>query len=187
MIEYTTSDCKSDLISILELQKANLLNVLTLDEIRDQGFVTVTHTYDELNKLNNIEKHIIAKEGDTIIGYLLSMTEKSKFDLPVLIPMFKVFDEIIYKNRLISDYNYIVVGQVCVKKEYRGKSILDNCYLTYKNIFINKYDFAITEISLENRRSFNAHTRIGFKEIYRYIDPVKTEWSIVIWDWKKDK
>lgn len=186
MIEYTTSDRESDLIGILELQKANLLNVLTPDEIRDQGFLTVVHTFEELKNLNEIEKHIIAKEDNKVVAYVLSMTERSKFDLPLLVPMFKTFDEVVYKNRLISDYNYIVVGQVCVDKQYRGKSILENSYLAYKNRFINKFDFAITEVATRNFRSLKAHAKIGFKEIHRYIDPVETEWSIVVWDWQNE-
>lgn len=144
------------------------------------------HTYEELSNLNKIEKHIIAKTGDKVIAYVLSMTQQSKFDLPVLIPMFQIFDEIVYNNRLISDYNYIVVGQVCVDKAYRGKSVFENCYLTYKNNFINRSDFALTEIATQNLRSQKAHSKIGFKEIHRYIDPSNIEWSIVVWDWRID-
>ena len=33
------------------------------------------------------------KDGNKIIGYLLAMTQKSQFDIPILIPMFKIFNE----------------------------------------------------------------------------------------------
>lgn len=186
MIQYTSSNTESDLSGILELQKTNLPDVLTPDEIKSQGFVTVVHSYNDLKKLNDIEKHIIAKDDDNVIAYLLAMTQQSKFDIPILIPMFKMFDEVIYEGKPVSDYNYLVVGQVCVAKEYRGQGVLDKCYDTYKNYFTNKYDFAITEIDGKNLRSINAHKRIGFKEIHRYTTD-KTEWSIVVWDWRKGK
>ena len=185
MIEYTTSKSKDELLSILDLQKANLSHALTKDEIISQGFVTVNHSYDQLKNLNDIENHIIAKDNSKVIAYLLAMTQQSKFDLPVLVPMFERFEKISFLNKLISDYNYIVVGQVCVDKSYRGKGILDNCYTAYKNQFGIKYDFAITVIASKNLRSLNAHKRIGFIEIDRYISADKTEWCIVLWDWGK--
>lgn len=184
MISYTTSTTDQELLGILALQKANLADGLTAAEIESQGFVTVTHSFAELKKLNDVENHIIAKDGDSIIAYLLAMTQHSRFDIPVLIPMFEMFTQLLFSDKPISSYNYMAVGQVCVDKNYRGVGILDNCYAAYKNRFKEKYDFAITEIVCTNLRSLNAHKRIGFKEIHRYNASNNTEWSIVVWDWK---
>jgi hypothetical protein len=184
-IRYTTSTTKEDLTGILDLQKANLLSVLTKEETLTQGFVTVIHSYGQLEKLNSIEQHIIAKQGNTIIAYVLAMTEHSKSDIPILIPMFNLFDKLFLNGRPISGYNYLLVGQACVDKKYRGQGILDHCYAAYKKKFAGKYDFAITEIASANVRSRNAHKRIGFKEIHRYYSNDKTEWCIVLWNWKE--
>src|SRR5438552_11059645 len=108
MIEYTTSKSKDELLGILNLQKENLSNVLTKDEIISQGFVTVDHSYDQLKNLNDIENHIIAKDNDKVVAYLLAMTQQARFDIPILIPMFERFERISLRNKLISDYNYIV-------------------------------------------------------------------------------
>lgn len=184
MIVYTTSKTDKDLLQILELQKNNLPAGLTSEQIAAEGFVTVSHSFGDLQKMNSIEESIIAKDDDRVIAYLLAMTEKSKLDIPILIPMFDAFDNIIFRNKKISDYQYIVVGQVCVAAGYRGKGILDSCYTEYKKHFENKYDFAITEISNRNQRSLNAHKRIGFDTIYEYQAPDGETWSIVLWDWK---
>jgi ribosomal protein S18 acetylase RimI-like enzyme len=184
MITYTTSTTDKELSEILGLQKSNLPQNLTDAEIKSQGFVTVSHTFNDLKKLNDYEQHLIIKDGDKIAGYLLAMTQHSKHDIAILIPMFEVFDKTEYKNKLISSYNYIVVGQVCIDKDYRGRGLLDKAYEAYKNHFKEKYDFAITEIATSNTRSINAHKRIGFSEIHRYTDRKNIEWSIVIWDWK---
>jgi len=183
MIHFTTSNTKDDLSGILSLQKANLPEVLSKDEIISQGFVTVMHNYDELNNLNEIENHIVAKDGNNVIAYLLAMTKQSKYKIHILIPMFEIFDSIFFEGKLISLYNYIVVGQVCIAKQYRAQGIIDNCYAFYKDHFKSKYDFAITEIASTNLRSVNAHKRVGFKEIHSYVSN-NTEWSIVLWDWK---
>ena len=76
------------------------------------------------------------------------------------------------------------MGQVCIDKEFRGLGILDNCYIKYKENYLNKYDFAITEIAGTNSRSRIAHNRIGFKEINTYLGPENTEWNVVVWNWK---
>ena len=100
--------------------------------IKNQGFVTVVHSLEDLKKLNSQEQHLVMKDGDTIVGYLLAMTKYSRHDIPVLIPMFDVFDKLAYKKKLIASSNYIVVGQVCIDKNYRGMGLLDNSYATYK-------------------------------------------------------
>lgn len=119
-----------------------------------------------------------------MVGYLLAMTKNSQSAIPVLIPMFEVFNKILYNNKLVADQTFIVVGQVCIDKDYRGKGLLDKAYQAYKIIFKNKYDFAITEIAATNKRSLNAHKRIGFTDVHHYTDSNNIEWRIVIWEWR---
>lgn len=183
MIRYTTANSTEDLQQILQLQQKNLPAALPEEEIRSQGFVTVVHREDDLQKMNTIEPHIIARDGDTVIAYLLAMTESSKNDIPVLVPMFATFEQLTFAGKQLTDYSYMVVGQVCVDKQYRGQGILDRCYDFYRQTFSPKYDFAITEIDAQNGRSLAAHKRIGFHELHRFHSPDGTEWVIVIWDW----
>jgi predicted GNAT superfamily acetyltransferase len=182
MIAYTSAGSSEDLLGILNLQKANLPETLSRDQIESQGFVTVTHSYEQLKRLNDIEKHTIAKDEQKVVAYLLAMTEQSKHDIPILIPMFEMFNSILYANKLISAYKYMVVGQVCIDKDYRGQGILENCYDSYRKQFMDRYDFAITEIASTNLRSLRAHNRIGFEEISRYTAD-NIEWCIVLWNW----
>lgn len=180
-LNYTFANSENDLHSILSLQKKNLSVALTKEEINEQGFVTVDHSFEQLASLNNYEKHIICKDGEKVVAYLLAMTIDSKDDIPVLIPMFEQFNALELEGRPLSDHHYIVVGQVCVDKSYRGMGILDKCYETYQKAFRDKYDFAITEISTRNTRSLKAHARIGFKELNRFLGPDGEEWVIVYW------
>ncbi len=185
MVIYATVKSKEEILQVLDLQKSNLPQNLTEEQISTQGFVTVIHSYETLKKMNNIEPGIIAKKDERVIGYLLAMTQKSKNDIPILIPMFNVFDNMIYDNKKVSAYKYLVVGQVCIAKDWRGQGILDDCYIAYKKHFSDRYDFAITEIDRTNKRSVNAHLRIGFKIIHNYKDLSGVEWEIVLWDWRK--
>ncbi|THU39783.1 GNAT family N-acetyltransferase [Niastella caeni] len=182
-MEFTTTKTNKDLEQILELQKQNLAAGLTGEQITSQGFVTVSHSFQDLLKMNDIEAHVIAKDNDRVIAYILAMTARSRFDIPILIPMFELFEQVNYQNKKVADWRYMVVGQVCVAAGYRGKGILDECYTAYRNNFKDRYDFAITEIATRNQRSINAHKRIGFETIHEYVAPDGEEWSIVVWKW----
>ena len=184
MLEFTIAKSRHDLEGILSLQRANLAVNLTGEEIQSQGFVTVVHSYEMISKLNKAEPHVIAKDGDKVVGYTLAMTSAAKNDIPVLVPMFELFESIDYSSRKLSTYQYIVVGQVCVDKEYRGQQVLDKCYAEYRRQFSARYEMAITDIVSSNLRSLNAHKRIGFKELYTFTDSAGTEWVIVAWDWR---
>jgi predicted GNAT superfamily acetyltransferase len=184
MIIFTTSTTDNELAEIITLQKQNLPANLTAAEMQEQGFVTVVHSLDDLKKMNQFEQHLVIKDTDTIVGYLLAMTKKSQFDIPVLVPMFEAFEQVSYQNKLLADYNFIVVGQVCIDKGYRGKGLLNKSYQAYKKIFSSKYDFAITEIATANQRSLNAHKTVGFREVHQFTDINQIEWSIVLWDWR---
>lgn len=183
MISYTTSKTADDLKQILELQKQNLAIGLTAEQIASQGFVTVSHSFQDLLTMNAIEEHVIAKDNERVIAYLLAMTVRSRLDIPMLLPLFEKFEQIEYQNKKVADWRYIVVGQVCVAEGYRGKGILDACYAAYRNKFKDRYDFAITEINNRNQRSLKAHKRIGFETIHEYQAPDGEEWNIVLWRW----
>ena len=184
MITYTIASSDEDLNGIIGLQQSNLPANLTREEMAGQGFVTVVHSLADLKKMNGIEPHIIAKDGDRVIAYLLAMTSASEKDIPVLFPMFEMFRNISFAGRPVADHRYIVVGQVCVGKEYRGQGVLDRCYAEYARRLSSRYDFAITEISTRNTRSIQAHKRIGFIPLHEYEAPDGELWSIVVWEWR---
>ncbi len=183
MIQYTTAQSDDDLRGILELQAKNLTRSLSAVEISSQGFVTVEHSFESLKKLNKTERHIIAKQDNRVVGYILSMTPEARDDIPVLVPMFRIFDETPYQGKMISDHRFIVVGQVCVDRDFRGQGLFDNCYRAYREYHKDKYAFAITEIARANPRSLNAHKRTGFRELRSYRDENDTDWIVVIWNW----
>lgn len=183
MITYNIAANDTNLVEIIELQKANLKERLSKTEILREGFVTVTHSLTDLQNMDGYEKSLLMKDDNKTVGYLLAMTKNSEADIPVLVPMFETFEKILYKGKLLNEYRYIVVGQVCIEKNYRGQGLLGNAYNAYKNHFSKKYQLAITEIATENQRSINAHRKIGFKEIHRFTDINQIEWSIVLWDW----
>lgn len=183
-ITYTATSNKADLAGVLALQTANLKKNLSREEIEANGFVTVEHHWKTLASMAEIEPQIVAKHNEKVVGYVLAMTKASRFDIPVILPMFAEFEKITYRDRIVAGYDYMVVGQACVHKDYRGTGIIEGCYRRYRETFAERYDFAITEIAASNLRSVKAHKKVGFEEIHVYKDADYNEWVVVVWDWR---
>lgn len=183
MITFETTDKKEDLQEILNLQKANLKKNLSKEEAEMDGFVTVDHDWETLIALTNIEPHAVAKESGKVVGYVLAMTKKSRFDIPLISPMFDEFKRIPYRGKTIADFNYMVVGQTCVHKDYRGQGLVEGLFHQYKTAFSERYDFSITEIDSSNIRSLKAHQKVGYGIIHSYTDSSGTHWNVVVWEW----
>ncbi|WP_026838401.1 acetyltransferase [Gillisia sp. JM1] len=184
-IIYKTCTSKKELEGILQLQNENHYSKLSKEEIASEGFLTCTHNLDLLTEFNTIALHIIAVSNDKVIAYLLTMTAIAEAQMPLLKPMFLEFEKVFYSTKHIAEYNYLIVGQVCVGKGFRGQGVLEKCYKLYKAIYKDRFDFAITEIDLRNQRSLKAHLKLGFREIHRYFSPDGVEWCIVLLDWNK--
>jgi hypothetical protein len=181
-----TASSESDLEGILLLQRANLAQNVSEIEKLDQGFVMVPHQLPDLQHFANYAAQLILKEDEKVVGYLLAMSKSLRETVPMLKPMFAQIDQITYSGKEIRDSNYLIVGQVCVGKEFRGLGLIDQMFAEYRKLFEEKYDFAITEIVTSNSRSIRAHLRVGFEIIHTFQDEFQ-EWNIVLWDWQKLK
>ena len=175
MIDFKVTSSKKELEQILELQQRNLPKNLSEEEMQTQGFVTVEHNYDILYQMHEVHPHVIAVADGNVVGYVLSMSKSFGNSIPVLVPMFKELEKI------DIDPNYIVMGQVCVDKNYRGKGIFRGLYAKMKAVFTDDFKSIITEIDALNTRSLNAHEAVGFSEICEY-EAGGQLWKVVAMD-----
>ncbi|WP_297705487.1 GNAT family N-acetyltransferase [uncultured Eudoraea sp.] len=148
---------------ILSLQRENSPNVLSMKEMEQEGYVTVTHTLDLLERMNKVCPHIIAKENDKVIGYALCMHPKFGNEIDILKPMFKEINSVLPPGE-----KYLVMGQVCIQKEYRKMGIFQNLYKKMQVVNKTNYNCIITEVDALNKRSLNAHFAVGFIELKTY-------------------
>ncbi|GAB4110882.1 MAG: hypothetical protein OHK0057_34850 [Thermoflexibacter sp.] len=184
-IYYTQVSQDDEIRQILALQQINLPKNISREEALEQGFVTVEHDFALLKKMNDLAPSTIAKDGEKVVGYCLSMLVELKNDVPVLVPMFEIIEKIDYQGKKLNDLPYIAMGQVCVDKNYRGSGVFDGMYQAMKSYFEHQFDRVITEVALRNTRSLKAHQRVGFRNVYEYTAPDGENWAIVVWDWKK--
>lgn len=176
----TTNDELQQIVTLSHINQRE--NVSEAEKIK-QGFISWEYSYELLKQMQDHCPHIIVKDGAKLAGYaLVAMKEAKTFHVD-LAAMISKLETLVYNGKPLADYNYYVMGQVCVDKTYRGKGVFDMLYQHHKTVLKDRFDFVVTEISTNNLRSIRAHEKVGFKNIYTYKDAVD-EWSVVLWDWE---
>lgn len=185
IISFASTD--DDVRQILQLQQKNLPASLDEPEMQEQGFVTVQHDPEVLYEMNRAAPAVLAKYHGSVVGYALVMTIAFRNRIPILLPMFRMIDDLTYHGRPLSSYRYFIMGQVCISKEFRGMGLFDKLYAGLKKELSNSYDLLITEVATRNKRSVKAHLRVGLKTVHMYTDDRGEQWELMVWDWTHDK
>jgi len=174
MITFGRAISQTDLDQILSLQRKNLPGSISSEERKNEGFVTVSHTFGILKAMNDVCPHIVVKSDGILIGYALCMHPKFASEIEVLRPMFEEINTIRPKME-----NYIVMGQICIAKAFRGQGIFRQLYQTMQQAVQPDFERIITEVDTKNTRSLRAHYAIGFEELktYRYGDQ---NWKLIV-------
>ncbi|MEJ0101634.1 MAG: GNAT family N-acetyltransferase [Bacteroidota bacterium] len=183
MIHATTVSTHGELQQILDLQKRNLKQHISENEKDEQGFLTMPFDMPMLETLHAVAPTVIIKDDDNVVAYAIVLLQEGRKAYPDIEPMFVNFENLSWQGKPLYDYKFYAMGQICVDKAYRGKGLFDMLYQKHKEIYQNKFDFIVTEISTSNYRSLNAHKRVGFVIINTFTDPLD-EWDVVIWDWR---
>jgi GNAT superfamily N-acetyltransferase len=175
---------ETQLEQILLLQSENLPAVLSPDEARTQGFVTLQHSLEALRRMHEVLPSVVAHDDDRLVGYALSMARECRQVVPVLEPLFEVLDRLSLPGQPLADRTSYVMGQVCVAKQSRGRGVFEALYAAHRKAYASRFEVLTTEISIRNPRSLRAHARIGFRDIHRY-DDATDSWVVVAWDLDK--
>ena len=181
----TTATTDEELQQILTIQKRNLPSRLSSDQQADQGFVSADHDLSTLQAMGRSAAHIIAKDGNIIAGYALAMTRAYSKAVPLLTGIFEFQDTLVYRGKTLAEHDYIVMGQVCVDENYRGRKLVDKMYAYYQTIHSAQFPLLVTAISPRNTRSIRVHERCGFQTLDTFQGPDGHRWVIVVWDWRK--
>lgn len=176
-IQFKRVSSEKELYQILDLQKKNAIPSLSDHEKEKEGFVTVVHSFEIIKQMNDASAHIIAKDGDNLVGYALVMLKEFRDEISLLSAMFETASE------LLGNKNYLAMGQICVAKEYRKQGVFRGMYTFYKEELQIEFDCLLTEVATDNTRSLAAHKSIGFEIIKTQITQ-GTSWELMNWKWK---
>jgi ribosomal protein S18 acetylase RimI-like enzyme len=175
----------TELEGIRKLQEENLKRNLPDDEAETEGFVTAEYSIEFLETLHKAGPSIIAKEADLVVGYTLVATKSVGHQHELLSDLFNYIDKITNRGLMLKNAKYVVVGQLCVAKNYRGMGLVQQMYRHYKNSLAAEYDYCLTDVAENNPRSLKVHLKTGFQVIdnFHYSG---SNWNIVLWDWKSE-
>lgn len=176
------AETNEELEQILILQNANYFGNLSVEDRNTNGFVTVKHDIELLKKMNIAAQQVVAVENEKVVAYALVMLREFAGVIPVLVPMFDMFEKLSFKGNPLNSYNYYVMGQICIADGYRGKGIFEMLYKKHREVYSKQFAFCLTEVSVSKGRSMKAHERVGFKTIYTFQDQTDT-WNILLWEY----
>ena len=174
----------SELTGIKDLQAANLKTLISEEEATSQGFLSATYSPEFLEQMHLSCPSIVAKDGDEVVGYALVTTQENRYQHDLLADLFNTIDTLSYNQKPLKESRYVVVGQLCVAKAYRGQGLVQQLYGQFKAALCDQFDFCVTDVAQANQRSLKAHIKTGF-EVIDTLHYGGIGWDIVLWDWTK--
>ncbi|PCE63862.1 GNAT family N-acetyltransferase [Sediminicola luteus] len=179
IIEYRKAT-DADLPLILDLQQANLAQNLSAEEASREGFVSIQHSLELLTAMNQGHGHTIAFHQNTLVGYALVMSPSFSKAIPLLEPLFEKINAGCYQNNPLAKTPYVIMGQVCIAKAFRGQGIFTGLYKNLDERLAGHFKYLITEIHRTNARSIRAHKKYGFQTLGNTEPSQAEEWVTVI-------
>jgi len=172
-----------EMVGIKNLQALNLRKNITTEAAVAEGFLTAEYTMGYLQQMHDTSPSIIAKDGENVVGYALVATKEVRNGHDLMADLFNVIDTKYYNGKCLREVNYVVVGQLCVAKDYRGQGLVKRLYDYYRDCYAAEYEYLITDVAQANVRSLNAHKKSGFIVIDTLVYG-GIGWDIVLWDWR---
>jgi GNAT superfamily N-acetyltransferase len=184
VITLATASTDAHLQGILALQRRNHLRTVPEDVQSREGFVFVEHTLPLLRRMAEASPQAIALSDGHVVGYCLSLPLSLQAEVPSLAPLFEQFGRCAFRGRPLSAHRFVVGGQVCVDRAFRGQGLLARLYDQLRVSLAHACDLCVTEIATRNRVSVRAHEKMGFEAIATY-DDGRESWVIVAWEFAR--
>lgn len=169
---------------IKSLQEQNLRTNISDEEALSQGFLTASYTMDYLREMNAVAPTVIVKDGDVIAGYAMVATQPVRNGHDLIDYLFNTIDRTAYQGKLLGETNYVVVGQLCVAKAYRGLGLVQQLYGHFRDCYADQFEYLVTDVAHANTRSLRTHLKRGF-QVIDTLTYGGIGWDIVLWDWRK--
>ncbi len=154
----------SDYRGIKALQKLNLIGNLSPQETED-GFLSIEMDEWQFDEINRDIGIAVAVSGHEITGYLCGTSYSYSLHFPILRTMLGKLHELAIEKKPLTASNTFVYGPVCIAISARGTGLLSGLYEELKRIAASRYGYCVLFISDRNKRSFNAHLKLGMKPL----------------------
>ena len=154
----------SDYRGVKALQKLNLIGNLSPQDA-EEGFLSIEMDEWQFDEINRDLGIAVAVSGNEIVGYLCGTSYSYSLQFPILRMMLGKMHELAIDKKPLTAGNTFVYGPVCIARSARGAGILSGLYEELKRIAAARYRYCVLFISDRNKRSFNAHLKLGMKPL----------------------
>ncbi|MES3005850.1 MAG: hypothetical protein V4664_02790 [Patescibacteria group bacterium] len=173
-----------DVPLILDLLTKNLARNLSEEEKKD-GFFHFEPTYEELLKIINDTGVYLSLRGEELKGYFITMSKELAQTIPFEAEMLANAERMLYEGKPLSEYNYVVLAQICVAKEFRGGMTFNRLHLATQSILKEQgFEIGFGEIEDTNSTSLAVHSYLT--DVGTYIASSGLKWHIMVSDLRKD-
>lgn len=173
----------AEIAGLKKLQADNLKINLSQEQAEKEGFLTFQYSADLIQTMMQYLPQPVFFLNDELVAYALAASREACMGDANLEPMIAICENLQYKGKPIKEYSYYTIGQICISEAHRGKGLFKELYLKHKELFAERFDMVVTEISAFNYKSQKAHAALGFETIHQY-QQGETLWNVVVWDFK---
>lgn len=158
---HPTQDQFSQLI---DLQNENLLDVLKKSE-QAHGFLSVKFSVAQFKEMDKDLCVAVALKENKVVGYLAASTFAFNKQFEILSCMIQQCEHLVLNGKPFFSQKLFIPGPICIHKEYRGKGVFAHLYKMLFDSLSHDFDVAVNFVSQINKRSLEAHQKIGMKPI----------------------
>lgn len=174
----------ADIEGIRLLQHENLKSRIPREEALREGFTTAVYSTEFLREMHAWHPSVVARSEGRVVGYALVTLPELRDGHPLLNDLFSKLDEVCFRGRRLKDAGYVVVGQLCVGKGYRGMGLVQAMYGHFRDSLSERFEYCACDVDRENPRSLKAHIRSGF-EVVDTLEYGGALWDMLVWDWRR--
>lgn len=160
---FRRAETMEDYQKIFELQNKNLVPSLSENDLKD-GFLSAAFTLDNLQAVNANICIMTCFSGINLCGYHIASTPEFNKTSLLLTQMMQQFNQITYKDKILSEYDCFIADPTCIAKEYRGQGIYPQLITSLFDFLKNTLNPSRLRISFAselNKMSLNAQKKIG--------------------------
>ena len=177
----------ADISGVIGLQSKYLL-VNTVENERQNGFVTTPFTEQQVINIINEHGLFVAEDHDKIVGYAFAGSWAYFSQWPIFPYMVSRLPDLNINGEPITESNSFQYGPICIELRYRGSGLFQQLFEVMRISMGVKYPIGVTFINQINKRSFEAHTRklqmtvidsFGFNQHQFWSLAFKTDMSVL--------
>jgi hypothetical protein len=145
-----------DLPGILELQKANYVGNLAMEE-RGEGYLSLEFTPGQLEQLSRDIGVFVACDNEAVLGFLCAFRRSFCHDSPLIAKMLEELDRVRYLGNSLASHRSFIYGPVCIHRSWRGRGLLQRLYAALLKEVAGRFEVGVTFVAKDNPRSRHVH------------------------------